>query len=185
MPRSGADSLLLFKGSFAPVVESAIRSPRNSPRSEIKDVFPLPDTPAKQRHHRRPSRAQSIFCLFIIAAAIAVLHIATNNRYGFHRDELQFLSDARHLDWGYVSYPPFTPFVEHIGLRPLRAFHGRLALFSVIAQAAVVYVSGLMARELGGGRWPGNCGAHGRALTAATLSGTEFQYTSFDFSGGS
>ena len=54
--------------------------------------------------------------LFAIAAAFALLHLLTNNRYGFHRDELQFLSDARHLDWGFVAYPPFTPFIEHIFL---------------------------------------------------------------------
>src|SRR3954464_5143011 len=74
--------------------------------------------------------------LFIMAAAITVLHIATNNRYGFHRDELQFLSDARHLDWGFVSYPPFTPFVEHIGLSIFGLSLVGLRLFSVIAQAA-------------------------------------------------
>ncbi len=51
-----------------------------------------------------------------IAAVVAVIHLLTNNRYGFHRDELQFLSDARHLDWGFVAYPPLTPFVERIGL---------------------------------------------------------------------
>src|ERR1700745_1319438 len=77
-----------------------------------------------------------------IAAAMAILHIATNNRYGFHRDELQFLSDARHLDWGFVSYPPFTPFVEHIGLSLFGLSLVGLRLFSVIAQAAVIYVSG-------------------------------------------
>src|SRR5438270_7938354 len=87
--------------------------------------------------------------LFAIAAAMAVLHIATNNRYGFHRDELQFLSDARHLDWGYVSYPPFTPFIEHIGLSIFGLSLVGLRLFSVIAQALVIYISGLMARELG------------------------------------
>ena len=54
--------------------------------------------------------------LLAIAAAIALAHLLTNNRYGFHRDELQFLSDARHLDWGFVAYPPLTPFVEHISL---------------------------------------------------------------------
>src|SRR3954468_9750324 len=90
--------------------------------------------------------------LLIISGAIALLHIATNSRYGFHRDELQFLSDARHLAWGYVSYPPFTPFVEHIGLALFGLSLVGLRLFSVLAQSAVVYVSGLMARELGGGR---------------------------------
>src|ERR1022692_1517736 len=51
-----------------------------------------------------------------IAAIVALAHILTNGRYGFHRDELQVLSDARHLDWGFVPYPPLTPFVERTGL---------------------------------------------------------------------
>src|SRR5579872_6906465 len=58
----------------------------------------------------------SLLPVLCIAAAAGLLHILTNGRYGFHRDELQFLSDARHLDWGYVSYPPLTPFIERIGL---------------------------------------------------------------------
>jgi hypothetical protein len=120
--------------------------------------------------------------LFSIAAAIAILHLATNNRYGFHRDELQFLSDARHLDWGFVSYPPVTPFLEHIGLSLFGLSLVGLRIFSVIAQAAVVVVSGLMARELGG-----RCLAQTAAALAVALSplplfeGTEFQYSSFDF----
>ena len=72
-------------------------------------------------------------------------------RYGFHRDELQFLSDARHLDWGFVAYPPFTPLVERIGLSLFGLSMVGLRLFSVLAQAAAIVVAGLMARELGGG----------------------------------
>ena len=53
-----------------------------------------------------------VYALAELAAAVALLHILTNGRYGFHRDELQFLSDARHLDWGFVAYPPFTPFAN-------------------------------------------------------------------------
>ncbi len=120
--------------------------------------------------------------LFSIAAADALLHIATNGRYGFHRDELQFLSDARHLDWGFVAYPPFTPFIEHIGLALFGLSLVGLRLFSVIAQAAALVVVGLMARELGGRRL-----AQITAMLAVALSpqplfnATEFQYTSFDF----
>jgi hypothetical protein len=120
--------------------------------------------------------------LFVIAFAIAVLHIATNGRYGFHRDELQFLSDARHLDWGFVSYPPFTPFVEHIGLSLFGLSLVGLRMFSVIAQALVVYVSGLMTRELGGRRLAQVTAALTVALSPLPLfQGTEFQYSSFDF----
>src|SRR3954465_3850844 len=87
-----------------------------------------------------------------LAGAVMVLHLCTNGRYGFHRDELQFVSDARHLDWGFVSYPPLTPFLEHLGLSIFGVSLIGLRLFSVLAQAAAIVVSGLMARELGGGR---------------------------------
>src|ERR1700677_1866759 len=90
--------------------------------------------------------------LLAIAAAIALLHILTNNRYGFHRDELQFLSDARHLDWGFVAYPPLTPVLERIGLNLFGLSLVGLRLFSVIVQAAAIIVTGLIARELGGRR---------------------------------
>jgi hypothetical protein len=117
-----------------------------------------------------------------IAAAVTLVHLATNGRYGFHRDELQFLSDARHLEWGFVAYPPLTPFVERIGLEIFGLSMVGLRLFSVLAQAAAIVVTGLMARELGGGRL-----AQGTAALAVALSplplfeGTEFQYTTFDY----
>ena len=120
--------------------------------------------------------------LLAIAAAVALLHLLTNNRYGFHRDELQFLSDAQHLDWGFVAYPPFTPFIERIGLSAFGLSMVGLRLFSVIAQTVAVFVSGLMARELSGNRLAQIAAALAVAFSPVPLfSGTEFQYTSFDF----
>src|ERR1700740_2043678 len=87
-----------------------------------------------------------------IAATVALLHIFTNGRYGFHRDELQFLSDARHLDWGFVAYPPLTPFVERVSLAIFGTGLVGLRLVSVIAQAVAIVVTAGMARELGGRR---------------------------------
>ena len=54
--------------------------------------------------------------LVLVAAARFVLHVATNGQYGFHRDELQTLDDARHLDWGFVAYPPITPLIGRFEL---------------------------------------------------------------------
>ena len=120
--------------------------------------------------------------LFIIAGLVTLVHMLTNGRYGFHRDELQFLSDARHLAWGYVSYPPFTPFVERIGLELFGRSPIGLRLFSVLAQAAVIIVAGLMARDLGGNRRAQVAAALAVGISPVALfSGTEFQYTSFDF----
>jgi 4-amino-4-deoxy-L-arabinose transferase-like glycosyltransferase len=117
-----------------------------------------------------------------IAAAVALVHLLTNHNYGFHRDELQVLSDARHLDWGFVPYPPLTPFVERIGLGIFGVSLVGLRLFSVIAQALAIVVTGLMARELGGGRLAQVTAALAVALSPLPLfEGTEFQYTTFDY----
>ncbi len=117
----------------------------------------------------------------VIAAVVALVHLLTNHNYGLHRDELQVLSDARHLDWGFVPYPPLTPVVERIGLGIFGVSLVGLRLFSVIAQALVVVVAGLMARELGGGRLAQVAAALAVALSPVPLfEGTEFQYTTFD-----
>lgn len=144
-----------------------------------------PQTPVVFELRTSPTRADlprlEIGILLALSAAMALLHVATNGRYGFHRDELQFLSDARHLDWGFVPYPPFTPFVEHIGLSLFGLSMVGLRLFSVIAQAVVIYVSGMIARELGGGRLAQVTAALAVALSPLPVfEGTEFQYSSFD-----
>ena len=137
---------------------------------------------AKSPVQRERGLEADTWILVGIASALAVIHLLTNNRYGFHRDELQFLSDARHLDWGFVAYPPFTPFVERIGLEIFGVSMVGLRLFSVIVQALTIVVTGLMARELGGGRL-----AQVTAALAVATSGlpvfeaTEFQYSTFDY----
>src|ERR1700685_3904378 len=91
------------------------------------------------------------YLLLAIAGVVALVHLLTNNRYGFHRDELQVLSDALHLDWGFVPYPPVTPFLERVGLGVFGVSLAGLRIFSVLAQALTLFVTGLMARETGGG----------------------------------
>jgi hypothetical protein len=120
--------------------------------------------------------------LLAIAAVLTAVHLLTNSRYGFHRDELQFLSDARHLDWGFVAYPPLTPFLERISLGIFGLSLVGLRLFSVITQAVAIAVTGFMARDLGGGRFAQATAALAVALSPLPLfEGTEFQYSSFDY----
>src|ERR1700728_448481 len=120
--------------------------------------------------------------LTLIAVAVAIAHLLTNGRYGFHRDEFQFLSDARHLDWGFVAYPPVTPFLERVGLQLFGVSMVGLRMFSVIAQAVAIIATGLMARELGGGRLAQITAALVVATSALPVfEGTEFQYSSFDY----
>jgi hypothetical protein len=132
------------------------------------------DSPADSvpANHRADNAA-----LFAIAAAVTLLHLLTNSRYGFHRDELQFLSDARHMDWGFVAYPPLTAAMERISMELFGFNMVGLRLFSVFAQATAIIVTGLTARELDGRRLAQVTAALVVALSPLPLfEGTEFQY---------
>jgi hypothetical protein len=136
---------------------------------------------ARSERHRT-IETHSLLPALLIAIAVAVLHLLTNSRYGFHRDELQFLSDARHLEWGFVPYPPLTPAIEHVSLALFGLSLNGLRLFSVLAQSIAIFLTGLMARDLGASRFCQAVAAVAVALSPLPLfNGTEFQYTSFDF----
>ena len=120
--------------------------------------------------------------LAAIALSVAILHVATNGRYGVHRDELQVLDDARHMDWGFVAYPPMTPFIERVALALFGTSLVGLRMFSVLAQAAAIVITGWMARELGGRRLAQIVAALAVVVSPLPLfEGTEFQYSSFDY----
>lgn len=125
--------------------------------------------------------AKTTLPVLVIALLAGLAHMLTNGQYGFHRDEWQFLSDAQHLDWGFVPYPPLTPAVEALGLKLFGLSLVGLRLFSVLAQMLVIVVAGLMARDLGGGRLAQVLTAVAVALSPVPMfQATEFQYSSFD-----
>jgi Dolichyl-phosphate-mannose-protein mannosyltransferase len=114
------------------------------------------------------------------AVGTVAVHLATGWRYGFDRDELMALEDARHLAWGYVAYPPMTAFFGRVALELFGTSLEGFRFFAAVVQALAVVLTGLMAKELGGGRW---------AQVVAALAGVPFclgggalmQYISFDF----
>lgn len=89
------------------------------------------------------------------ALAKLLLHFYANAFpvYGIFRDELYFLACGQHLAWGYVDQPPMIAVIAAAG----RALFGEslfgLRLIPALAGAAVVLLVGLIARQLGGGRF--------------------------------
>jgi hypothetical protein len=119
--------------------------------------------------------------VLVIGLLFGAVHMLTNGQYGFHRDEWQFLSDAQHMDWGFVPYPPLTAAVEHLSMNVFGLSLVGLRLISVLAQVLVIVVSGLMASDLGGGRLAQIFAAVAVALSPLPIfEATEFQYSSFD-----
>jgi hypothetical protein len=90
--------------------------------------------------------------LSAFAAIVLVVHFALGNGYGFHRDELQFLDDARHLAWGFVAYPPLTAFSGRVAIALFGISPQVLRLPAAIVNTISLILSGLIARELGASR---------------------------------
>ena len=100
----------------------------------------------------RSAWSSDVAVLCYIALATVVVHVLTGGRYGFHRDELATLDDARHLAWGYIAYPPITPFFGRVSLELVRYFARRIPFFRSGSPSGAVLLTGLMAREMGGRR---------------------------------
>lgn len=90
--------------------------------------------------------------LVMMALALFIFHMLTNHQYGFHRDELATIDDARYLDWGYVAYPPLTPFLGRVSMELFGSSMVSVRIFAALAQSLVLILAGLMVRELGGSR---------------------------------
>src|SRR5258708_38280777 len=118
--------------------------------------------------------------LIYIALATVVVHWITGHHYGFHRDELVTLDDSRHLDWGFVAYPPITPFFGRLSLILFGTSLAGFRLFAAVAEAIAVVLTGLMAREMGGGRATQLIAA-AAAIPVCLAGGAMMQYVSFDY----
>src|SRR5260221_13357299 len=110
-----------------------------------------------------------------------LVHLLTSANYGFFRDELYYIDAGRHLSFGYVEFPPLiallAAFMHNVYGDSLVAYH----ILPAVAGALLVALTGLMARELGGGRFA-QCLAPLASLVATTFLAINslFSMDSFD-----
>jgi hypothetical protein len=101
---------------------------------------------------------------------------------GFHRDELAMLDYARHLDWGFVDFPPLAPFIIRSGYELFGGSLPGVRLFGALAQSLAMLLAGLMARELGGSRWAQVTAAIAAGIAPwSMLLGSVLVYTTLDY----
>jgi 4-amino-4-deoxy-L-arabinose transferase-like glycosyltransferase len=114
--------------------------------------------------------------LAMLALANVVLHLLVANNYGYFRDELYYLQDGKHLAFGYVDQ---APLIGWLAALTNLLFHDSLFgihIIPALAGGCLIFVAGLLARELGGGRFA-------QILTAlATLLTPTFLATASIFS---
>jgi Dolichyl-phosphate-mannose-protein mannosyltransferase len=88
-----------------------------------------------------------------IAAFSFALHMLFNNRYGYFRDEFDYIICGNHPAWGYVDQPPLLPILSRIS----RAIFGdslrAIRLLPALSASALILLTGIITRELGGKRF--------------------------------
>jgi 4-amino-4-deoxy-L-arabinose transferase-like glycosyltransferase len=134
----------------------------------------------------KPSKSSSLFTdtniLWLLGLGLFLLHMFTNHQYGFHQDELVVLDNANNLDWGFIEYPPLTPFLARIELTLFGLSLVSARTFAALAHSIVLVLTGLMARELGGRRLTQVVAALAAAIAPiALIQGSLIQYVTFDF----
>lgn len=121
--------------------------------------------------------------LLAFAGITLMLHLAANvhGGYGIFRDELYYLASTRYLDIGYVDHPPLSIWVLALNVLLFGQSVFALRLIPALLGAATVYMTGMLTRELGGGR-SAQITACGAALAAPILLGMFGYYSmnSFD-----
>jgi len=112
---------------------------------------------------------RSTILLAALATGYALLHLAVIGRYGYFRDELYYLACGRHLAWGYVDHPPLIGLVARLIERFLGDSLPAVRLPAILAGALAIAGTGILARELGGGRFAQALAAVGLAIAPVYL----------------
>src|SRR5271157_5888786 len=107
---------------------------------------------ARDRNHRS-FFTTGMPVIWAIALVNLLFHIYFNNRYGYFRDEFDYMSCGDHLHWGYVDQPPLVPFLIHISRAVLGDSLRAIRFIPALASSLLVVQTAVLARELGARRY--------------------------------
>lgn len=97
--------------------------------------------------------ASDLALLCGLALIKLLIHWFTSYSYGIFRDELYYIAASERLQAGYLEFPPLVAYVAALARGLMGDSLFALRFFPALAGAVLVFVTGLIARELGGGRF--------------------------------
>ncbi|HVI08959.1 MAG TPA: glycosyltransferase family 39 protein [Candidatus Binatia bacterium] len=110
-------------------------------------------SPVSGLENPRSVFSSTMSMVWAIALAKLIFHVYFNNRYGYFRDEFDYIACGDHLAWGYVDQPPLIPFLVHISRAMLGDSLRAIRFFPALASSLLVVQTAAIARELGGRRY--------------------------------
>jgi len=97
-------------------------------------------------------RFAAVFALIKLAMQVGATIYTRHIGYGYFRDEFYYIMCGRFLNWGYVDQSPMVAIQARIATMLFGKSLVGLRLFSAMAGAARVFLTGLIAWSLGGRR---------------------------------
>ena len=91
--------------------------------------------------------------VLLLALANFLLHLYFNNRYGYFRDEFNYMACGDHLAWGYVDHPPLIPFLIRLSRLLLGDSLRSIRFIPALASSLLIVQTAAIARKLGGRRY--------------------------------
>ena len=95
----------------------------------------------------------NVALLIYLALGKLAIHFLASGQYGYFRDELYYMACGENLAFGYIDHPPFVAIVTKISRLLFGDSLFALRFFPAIAGALVVFLTGMIVRELGGKRF--------------------------------
>ena len=102
---------------------------------------------------KNPWLASGGLVILAVAAVTLVAHLYASRHYGYFIDELYYIACTHHLAWGYVDQPPLVVFLARFSSLFFGDSLAAIRLFPLLAGVGKVILTGLLAREMGGGRF--------------------------------
>jgi hypothetical protein len=104
-------------------------------------------------HSKRQRITAERVLIIIFGAAALLIHLLTNGRYGYFRDELYYIACGQYLAFGYVDLPPLSALLVRLSRTLFGDSLFAIRFLPALAGTGTVALTGAIAQELGGRRW--------------------------------
>ena len=131
---------------------------------------PVPFRPGLNAADAASSLRQALLLAAVFAGIKFAFHVGANLwqahlGWGYFRDELYYILCGQHLDWGYVDHGPIVALQARLAIALFGKSLAGIRMFSALAGAVKILLTGLLAWSLGGRRV-----AQALAMLAALLA---------------
>src|SRR5881296_1789835 len=94
--------------------------------------------PSSSDRNRQSFFTGGMLIVLVLAVAKFLLHFYFNNRYGYFRDEFDYMACGDHLGWGYVDQPPLIPFFTKLSRLVLGDSLRSIRIIPALATSAAI-----------------------------------------------